>query len=100
MAAPSRVTRLRALVRGHVQGVGFRAWTEHAARQFGVSGGRVRNLPDGSVEVEAEAEERTRLEGLLRALHTGPLAARVEGVEASWEEDVEPRFTSFRAESG
>ena len=98
MAGASHVTRLRARVRGRVQGVGFRAWTEHAARQFDVSGGRVRNLPDGSVEVEAEAEDRVRLEGLLRALHTGPLAARVEGVEAYWEEDTEPRFASFRAE--
>lgn len=92
------VTRLRARVRGRVQGVGFRAWTEHAARQFGIRGGRVRNRPDGSVEVEAEAEERTPLEALLRALHTGPLAARVDGVEADWEEDAEPRFASFRAE--
>lgn len=89
------VTRLRALVRGRVQGVGFRAWTGRAARQFGVEGGRVRNLPDGDVEVEAEASDRMQLEGLLRALHGGPASARVESVEAHWEEDVEPRFTSF-----
>ena len=89
------VTRLRAIVRGRVQGVGFRAWTERAARQFGVRGGRVRNLPDGAVEVEAEAPDRARLDGLLRALHVGPASARVEGVDAHWEEDVEPRFTSF-----
>lgn len=95
--AEARVTRLHARVRGRVQGVGYRMWTERTARQLGVVG-RVRNLPDGSVEVEAEAEERMRLEGLLRALHTGPSAARVDGVETDWQESAEPRFTSFRAE--
>ena len=92
-----RVVRLRALVRGRVQGVGFRAWTEYIATQFGIGGGRVRNLPDGTVEVEAEAADRPTLEALLQMLHQGPTAARVEGVEARWEEDVPPRFASFRA---
>jgi len=96
--AEIRVTRLHARVRGRVQGVGYRMWTERCARQLGVGFGRVRNLPDGSVEVEAEAEDRMRLEGLLRALRTGPPAADVDGVEADWQEDAEPRFTSFRVE--
>lgn len=93
-----RVTRLRALVRGNVQGVGFRYWTERAARRLPLTGGRVRNRADGTVEVEAEAVERTALDGLLQALHRGPAAARVESVEVDWNEDVEPRFTSFRIE--
>ena len=44
--------RVRAVVRGDVQGVGFRAATAHEARRAGVAGW-VRNLRDGSVEVEA-----------------------------------------------
>lgn len=90
------MTRMRAVVRGRVQGVGYRRWTERAALHLALSGGRVRNRPDGTVEVEAEAQERTALEGLIAALHRGPDAAQVEGVAVSWEENVEPRFVSFR----
>lgn len=96
--ADERVTRLRAGVRGTVQGVGFRYWTERAVLHFAIRGGRVRNLPDGRVEVEAEADDRNALEGLLLALHRGPNGAHVEAVEANWEEEVEPRFVAFRIE--
>ncbi|MBQ7990687.1 MAG: acylphosphatase [Oscillospiraceae bacterium] len=41
---------------GDVQGVGFRWRAEKAAQLYGVSG-YVRNLPDGTVEAELEAEE-------------------------------------------
>src|SRR6185436_1706841 len=42
-------------VRGRVQGVGFRWYTREVARVFGDGRivGKVRNLPDGSVEIEA-----------------------------------------------
>ena len=52
-AAHPAVKRIRVVVRGDVQGVGFRAATAHEARRLGVAGW-VRNLRDGSVEVEAE----------------------------------------------
>lgn len=90
------MTRLRAIVRGKVQGVGFRAWTDRTANQLGVAGGLVRNLRNGDVEVIAESPDRLTLEWLLQGLHHGPHYARVDGVEAVWEEDVEPRFLSFR----
>ena len=43
--------------RGSVQGVGFRYRAYYAARMYGVNG-YVRNLPDGSVELEAEGTEQ------------------------------------------
>lgn len=68
----------RFVVRGRVQGVGFRFFVEDAARREGVRGW-VRNLPDGCVEVQAEGDEEavTRLEHKIRR---GTAAARVEQV--------------------
>jgi len=54
------------LFTGRVQGVGFRASTEHLAAGFAVTG-YVRNLPDGRVELVAEGTER-ELAGLLREI--------------------------------
>ena len=74
-----RAVRLR--VRGRVQGVGFRYFTLRWARELGLDGW-VRNLPDGSVEVEAVGGEEA-LQGLRRALARGPAGARVAAVEES-----------------
>jgi acylphosphatase len=68
----------RAVVRGAVQGVGFRFFAERTARGLGVHGW-VRNLPDGSVETVAEGDEAAVLEFLAR-LERGPAGARVDGV--------------------
>ena len=70
---------LRALVRGRVQGVGFRWFVRERARELGVHGW-VRNLDDGSVEVEAEGDEAS-LDRLRRVLLEGPPGARVSAVE-------------------
>jgi acylphosphatase len=82
----------RYLVRGRVQGVGFRFFVEAVAAREGV-GGYVRNLPDGRVEVVAEGDEEA-VERLARALHRGPAGARVDGVDV---EPLEPtgRYTGF-----
>jgi acylphosphatase len=66
-------------VTGRVQGVGFRWWTQRAARELGL-GGSVRNMPDGSVEVQAVGPEAlvSRLEA---ALQKGPPSARVMRVD-------------------
>lgn len=42
---------------GYVQGVGFRWKAKQTADRYGISGW-VRNLPDGSVEMEAEGTPR------------------------------------------
>ena len=74
---------LRAVVKGYVQGVGFRQFVLWRARDLGLKG-YVRNLRDGrAVEVEAEGEKQ-KLEELLSLLRVGPSAASVETVEASW----------------
>ncbi len=70
--------RLEAVVRGRVQGVGFRYYVVREARRLGL-GGWVANERDGSVRAVAEGSgpELDRIEHLLR---TGPPGAIVEGV--------------------
>ncbi len=70
-----RVAR-RFLIRGRVQGVGFRYFADSVAAREGLHGW-VRNLPDGGVEarVEGDAEAVERFE---RAVRHGPPAARVD----------------------
>jgi len=49
----SEIVSIHAVVRGRVQGVGFRYFARQRAEAHGVAG-FVRNLPDGSVELHAE----------------------------------------------
>jgi acylphosphatase len=74
--------RLHALVRGHVQGVSFRDYTQQEALRLSLQGW-VRNQPDGAVEVTAEGP-RPSLEQLLAFLHQGPPDARVAAVQSEW----------------
>ena len=69
----------RYLIRGLVQGVGFRLHTKDAALREGVVG-FVRNLRNGQVEVGAkgESEAVNRFE---QALRQGPTGAKVDGVD-------------------
>lgn len=85
------------LISGRVQGVGFRYFAEHAARQLGISG-YVKNLDDGRVEVYAIGE-RPALEALRSRLAKGPHSARVTAVEES-EEAVNSEYKSFGIEGG
>lgn len=78
----SQEARLEAVVRGVVQGVGFRSFVEQEARSLELSG-YVRNRGDGSVEVVAEGTQGL-LEDLLAILRRGPLGAHVSGVEVRW----------------
>jgi acylphosphatase len=79
MVNPVPPSAFHALVRGRVQGVGFRYSCYHEARRLGLSGW-VRNTPDGEVEVWAEGP-REKLDTLLLWLRQGPPGARVDGVQ-------------------
>ena len=76
------MTARRAVVRGFVQGVGFRFFAQRSARSLGVRGW-VRNRADGSVESLAEGDDAAVAEYLAR-LGKGPAGSRVDGI------DVEP----------
>lgn len=71
----------RFVVRGRVQGVGFRWFVEREAHILGIAGW-VRNNADGSVEVLAMGS-RDQLLGLKSRLREGPRAARVDEVQES-----------------
>ena len=73
------MNRLRAVVRGDVQGVGFRWAVEREAARLGLAG-YAENLADGSVRVEAEGDP-SRLDELERFLRAGPRHAEVDAVD-------------------
>lgn len=83
------MVRVRVLVRGSVQGVGFRYATVSRASSLGL-GGWVRNRPDGIVEAVFEGP-RERVESMVDWCRRGPSGARVEGVETAAEQPVGER---------
>ena len=85
----------RFIVRGRVQGVGFRWFVEREAHILGIAGW-VRNNADSSVEVQAQGT-RDQLLGLRSRLREGPRAARVDAVEESEARPV-AGLSSFRIE--
>lgn len=66
-------------ITGRVQGVGFRFETRRMARLYGIKG-FVKNLSDGSVFIEAEAEEQ-QLSNFVAWCRKGPAHALVEDLE-------------------
>ncbi len=84
------------LIRGGVQGVGYRFFAQRAAAKHQVVG-YVRNEADGSVEVLAEGPT-SNMEAFKNELAAGPQWARVEQLE---EINIEPTglYPSFRIET-
>jgi acylphosphatase len=87
--------KVKVRIEGRVQGVGFRFWTREIARELGVRGS-VRNLPDGAVQVEAQAES-TSLAAFLERLGQGPPGADVTGLHRL-EPSTSPLGENFRIE--
>ncbi len=88
-----KLASFHAIVTGLVQGVYFRAFVEQRAQTLRLTG-YVRNVTQsGGVEVEAEGE-KAKLEELIKYLHQGPRASRVENVDVQWGV-YSGRFASF-----
>jgi acylphosphatase len=83
----------RFIVRGHVQGVGFRYFAVRAARRAGVTG-TVRNLPGGSVEAIAEGT-KSALADFRAELERGPDYGHVASVDVL---EITPtgRYSGFK----
>ncbi len=69
---------LQVVIRGRVQGVGYRAWVEHQARTSGLEGW-VRNRRDGSVEAVFAGAPKHVADMVALCRH-GPPASRVDSV--------------------
>jgi acylphosphatase len=69
----------RVVIRGRVQGVGFRAWAEITALELGIEGW-VRNRRDGSVEAVLAGSEEAVLT-MVESCHDGPPGANVSAVD-------------------
>ncbi len=75
--------RLNAIVKGYVQGVGYRFFAVRKAKEYGLKGW-VKNLNDGNVQVVAEGE-RSILEEFIKDLKIGPYSANVTDIDIKWE---------------
>ena len=68
--------RIKAIISGRVQGVGFRYFVQEKALKTGIKG-YVKNMPGGNVEIDAEGEKES-LDQFLKICRQGPPASRVE----------------------
>lgn len=80
------------VITGRVQGVGFRFFTLHAAKELGISG-YVTNKWNDTVEAYAVGEP-AQLEEFKRRVSEGPRSARVENIRES-EEEIDKRYKQF-----
>ncbi|MEP0823386.1 MAG: acylphosphatase [Ignavibacterium sp.] len=71
------------VVRGLVQGVGYRYYIHRCASGLGLAG-YAENLPGGEVKIVAEGD-RGMIEELVTAARVGPRAAHVTAVSVEWE---------------
>lgn len=70
------IYEMHAVIKGNVQGVGFRSMTRYFATGLGVTG-TVRNLNDGSVEIYAHGSKQ-RLEALMKKLKEEAFPEQIE----------------------
>jgi acylphosphatase len=70
----------RMVIKGQVQGVGFRWWAARQASSLGLDGS-VRNMPDGSVEIVASGQDSS-VEQMAALCREGPAGAHVIAVES------------------
>ena len=80
---------VKVIVRGRVQGVGFRDWIERQARQAGLAG-YVRNRREGTVELVISGSE-AQVAAMLEQCRKGPRLAAVKDLEVLPRRAVEYR---------
>lgn len=81
----SEEKRLHIIVTGRVQGVGFRYFAKDNADMYNVTGW-VRNCANGSVEIEAQAQEEI-LQKFCDELRKGPFMGSVSDLQT---QEIEP----------
>jgi acylphosphatase len=81
---------IHVMVRGRVQGVGYRAWTQRTALRLGLEGW-ARNRADGSVEAVFAGETAIVAE-MIDACRRGPSNARVDDLEQYAATDADRRL--------
>ena len=79
-------------VTGKVQGVWFRKYTKDQADALQLNG-TVQNMPDGSVYIEVESNDETRLNKFLQWLQTGSPLSRVDNIAT----DQSDKCTGFKS---
>jgi len=92
MPSESSILRVSAVVRGYVQGVGYRLFALREAQRRGLTGW-TRNRADGAVEVVAEGAKET-LQQYVGRLEQGPSEAEVAHVDVQWQA-AEGAFNQF-----
>ena len=97
MAKTSGKFAKKFLIKGRVQGVGYRYFADRVASELGIDG-YVKNLWDGNVEVYAIGDAAP-MEELKRQLAEGPRSARVTSIDES-DEPVDKRYNRFMIEGG
>ena len=80
------------IIKGRVQGVGYRFYAQQYALKLGLTGW-VRNLPDGCVEIIAEGDT-SLLEQLYAWVKQGPRYAEVSSVDVN-QLNTTDRFSNF-----
>lgn len=87
------MTRAHVIIKGRVQGVCYRAFTQEVAKKLGLTGW-VRNKMDGTVEAVFDGE-RSKIEEAINLCWEGPSLAHVSDIEIQWQE-IEKGHTDFR----
>lgn len=92
------MTQAHILIKGKVQGVGYRQFVKAQASKQ-VLTGWVQNLPDGSVEAIIQGEKE-KIDALIAMCKIGPFMADVKDIEVAWEtlKDVFPDFVVYKTE--
>ncbi|MDQ3022177.1 MAG: acylphosphatase [Bacteroidota bacterium] len=85
--------RFKILIKGYVQGVGYRYFCYRKAIEYNLNG-YAKNLINGSVEVETEGEE-TMIKEFINELRIGPRNSKVNSINIE-ELPFENKYEDFR----